>query len=60
LQAFRQLDRIVISPEMDEKETRLLVEHMAVDGRRLDAVLAQGGSSDLSKWDAASRAVAFL
>src|SRR4051812_35780062 len=29
--AFRQLGRVVVRPEMDEKHTRLLVEHVAVD-----------------------------
>ena len=36
LQALRQLERIVVGPKMNEEEKRLLVEHMAVDGRHLD------------------------
>src|SRR6478752_10513765 len=39
---FRQLYPIIICPEVHEKEARLLVEHVAVDGRYLDPVFAQG------------------
>src|SRR6476661_3781661 len=40
-QALRQLERIVVGPEMDKKETWLFVEHMTVEGGHLDAILAQ-------------------
>ena len=42
LQTFSQLDRIVVGPEMDKKETGLFVEHVAVNGRHLNAVVMQG------------------
>src|SRR5437762_13662739 len=37
-QTLRQLLRVVICPEMHEKEPRLLVEHMAMQCRHLDPV----------------------
>ena len=40
LQPLRQLLRIVIGPEVNEEEAWLLVQHMAVDGRHLDAIFA--------------------
>src|SRR5205823_13591376 len=39
---FGKLQRIVIRPEMHEEHSRLFREHVAVDCRHLDAVLAQG------------------
>ena len=38
LQTFSQLHRIVVGPEMHKEETGLFVEHVAVEGRYLDAV----------------------
>src|SRR3954452_3714929 len=40
-QARGELDRVVVRPEMHEDEPRLLVEHVAVDRRHLDAIGAQ-------------------
>ena len=40
LQPLRQLRRIVIGPEVNEEEAWLLVQHMAVDCRDLDAIFA--------------------
>src|SRR5438067_947440 len=37
-----QLGRVVVRPEMHEEESRRLLQHVAVDGRHLDAILAQG------------------
>src|ERR1700736_1761142 len=37
-----KLQRVVIGPEMHEEQPRLLVEHVAVERRHLDAVRAQG------------------
>jgi hypothetical protein len=42
LQTYSQLDRIVVGPEMDKKETGLFVEHVAVNGGHLNAVVMQG------------------
>ena len=36
--SFGQLDRVVIGPEMYEEESRLLVEHVAVQGRYVDPI----------------------
>src|SRR5690348_7644677 len=40
-QASRQLHGIVVGPEVAEEQSRLLIEHMAMDCRHLDAVAAQ-------------------
>src|ERR1043165_6817248 len=40
-QAPGELDRIVVGPKMHEDQARLLGQHVAVDRRPLDAVLAQ-------------------
>src|SRR5580704_17678802 len=37
-----KLQRVVVAPEMHEEQPRLLVEHVAVKRRHLDAVRAQG------------------
>src|SRR5215469_4233160 len=37
-QAFRELECIVIGPEVQEEQPRLLVEHVAVNRCHLDAV----------------------
>src|SRR2546421_12437179 len=41
LQPFGELLGVVIGPEMHEVEVRLVVEHVVVDRRDLDPVLAQ-------------------
>src|SRR5215207_492222 len=40
-QALRQFDRIVVGPEMHEDQSRLFAQHVAVNGRYLDAIAAQ-------------------
>src|SRR3974390_1177946 len=40
-QLSSKLQCVVIGPEMHEEQPRLLVEHVAVKGRHLDAVRAQ-------------------
>ena len=39
--AFGELDRVVIGPEMDEEHPGLLVQHVTMDRRDLDAVRPQ-------------------
>src|SRR5262245_13114538 len=41
-QACRQLQRVVVGPEVQEEHARLLGQHVAVQGRDLDAVGLQG------------------
>src|SRR5437660_1043704 len=38
---LRKLHRVVVRPEVQEEQPRLLVQHVAVDRRHLDAVRAQ-------------------
>src|ERR1051326_6224830 len=39
-QAAGELERVVVGPEMHEEQARLLIEHVAVQRRHLDAVVA--------------------
>src|SRR5436190_19699815 len=39
--SFRQLHHVIVRPEVHEEQPRLLVEHVAVNGRNGDAILAQ-------------------
>src|SRR5262245_5959617 len=41
-QALRQLQGIIVGPEMAEEQTWLLVQHVAVQGGYLDPVTSQG------------------
>ena len=45
-QAARELDGVVIGPEVHEDQPRLLGQHMAMNGRDLDAVVAQRLTTD--------------
>jgi hypothetical protein len=36
--AFRQFDGIVVGPEVEEKQPRLLLKHVAVDCGHLDPI----------------------
>ena len=38
---MRELDRVIVRPEVKEEKPRLFSQHMAVDGRHLDAVRTQ-------------------
>src|SRR5262249_30069937 len=40
-QPARELERVIIGPEVHEEETRLLNEHVAMQGGDLDSVLPQ-------------------
>src|SRR5262249_26910022 len=40
-QSLRELHRVVVRPEVQEEQPRLLVQHVAVDRRHLDSVRAQ-------------------
>src|SRR5258708_3518804 len=40
-QPFRQFYRVVIGPEMHEEQARLFFQHVAVNGRNLNALLTQ-------------------
>src|SRR5437764_9654992 len=40
--AARKLDGVVVGPEVDEKQPRLLTQHMAVDRGHLDVIGTQG------------------
>jgi len=41
-ESARQLDGIVVCPEMHEEQARLVIQHVIVDCRHLDAVLPNG------------------
>ncbi len=58
----RQLQCIVIGPEVDEEHARLLVEHVAVDRRDFDVAAAQGSDEgiDLVAGDQESPVIAAL
>src|SRR5437764_12799913 len=42
MEAAGQLGRVVVRPEMHEEKSRRLLQHVAVDGRHLDTIGAQG------------------